>query len=147
MPRTGNPIEFHTTFRFKVLVDGINLAAFVECNLPSLQVETEDIKEGGQNAYTHRLPVRVNAGTVSLKQGITRNDQLLNWYLQVLRGDIESATRTVSVIILDSMKVPIATWTFYEAYPIKWGGLMLKSSDQAVAIEELELAHHGFEVG
>jgi phage tail-like protein len=147
MPRVGQPIEFHATFRFKVLVDGINLAAFIECNLPSLQVETEDIKEGGQNTYTHRLPVRVNAGTVTLKQGITRNDQLLNWYLQVLRGDIESATRTVSVIILDSIKIPIATWTFYDAYPIKWGGLMLKSSDQAVAIEELELAHHGFEVG
>src|SRR5579871_1209841 len=147
MPKTGAQPEIHASFSFVVAVEGLNVAAFTECSLPSLQVDVDEIKEGGQNAYVHKLPVRINAGTVTLRRGITRNDQLLNWYLQVLKGDMKDATRTVSVIIFDSMGKPVATWTFYNAFPIKWGGPTLKSDDAVVAIEEIEFAHHGFEVG
>ena len=147
MPRTGVPSEDYTTFRFMVAIDGINVAAFSECNLPNLQVETEEIKEGGQNAYTHKLAVRVNAGTVTLRSGIGRNDALLKWYLQVLKGDMKNATRTVTVVIFDSLGKLVTTWTFQRAYPVKWTGPALKSGESAVAIEEIEFAHHGFEVG
>lgn len=147
MPPVGKPVEIHAGFRFVIRIDNINAAAFTECTLPRLQVETEDIKEGGQNSYIHRLPVRVNAGTVTLKHGLTKSDELLNWYLQVLMGQVKNATRNVSVVIYDSTrKIQIATWSFTRAYPIRWGGPTLRSSESAIAIEELELAHHGFEV-
>jgi phage tail-like protein len=147
MPPVGQPIEIHAGFRFVVQVDNINAAAFTECTLPRLQVETEDVKEGGLNSYIHRLPVRVNAGTVTLKHGITKSDELLNWYLEVLQGKLKNAMRAVTVIIFDSTrKTQIAKWSFAKAYPIRWGGPTLRSSDSAVAIEELELAHHGFTV-
>ena len=146
MPTTGSSFEIYNSFRFMVSIEGLNVAAFTECSLPNLQVETEEIKEGGQNAYTHKLPVRINAGSITLRSGISRNDALLKWYLQVLKGDMKHATRTVSIIIFDSMGTVVATWTFYRAYPIKWGGPALKADDSAFAIEELEFTHHGFEV-
>jgi phage tail-like protein len=147
MPVVGQPIEYHSSFRFTVTVDNIEAAAFVECNLPSLTVETDPIKEGGQNTYTHKLPVRVDNGTVTLRRGVTKNDTMLNWYLQILRGDVKNATRKVTVTVFDSMSRPVAIWTFNQAYPIKWGGPSLKSGDSAAAIEEVEFAFHGFEVG
>jgi phage tail-like protein len=146
MPRTGDPVEIHAAFRFTVTVDGISQAAFTECNLPSLQVETQSLNEGGQNTYVHTLPVRVKAGNVTLKHGITKNRSLLEWYLQVLRGDIKKAMRTVTIVTYDVRRKPVATWTFHNAYPVKWGGPQLRTGDQALAIEELEFAHHGFEV-
>ena len=146
MPKVGEPIEIHANFRFTVRIDQVNQAAFTECTLPSLQVETQDITEGGQNEYVHKLPVRVKAGTITLKHGITKDGALLSWYLQVLEGKISEATRNVEVVMYDSMLKPIATWTFRKAYPIKWSGPNLKAGEQALAIEELELAHHGFEV-
>jgi|FLYN01.1.fsa_nt_gi phage tail-like protein len=146
MPKAGDQAEIHANFRFTVSIDGMVYAAFTECTLPSLQVETQDINEGGMNQYVHKLPVRVKPGSVTLRRGITKNDELLKWYLQVLQGKIKDATRTVTVVMYDSMLKPIATWTFQRAYPIKWGGPTLKSGDQALAIEELEIAHHGFEV-
>jgi phage tail-like protein len=147
MAPVGKPVEIHAGFRFVVKVDNVNTAAFTECVLPRLQVETEDIKEGGLNEYIHRLPVRVNAGTVTLKHGVTKSDELLNWYMDVLKGQIKNATRDVMVVIFDSTrKIRIATWTFSKAYPIRWGGPTLRSSDSAVAIEEIELAHQGFTV-
>lgn len=149
MPVVGQPLEYHGSFRFVVTVDNIEAGAFTECTMPTLQVDTEEIKEGGQNTYSHKLPVRVlvSSQSVTLRRGITRNDTLLNWYLQVMHGDIKNATRVVTVIVFDSMARPIAIWTFNNAYPVKWGGLSLKSGDSVVAVEEIEFAYHSFEVG
>jgi len=146
MPRVGSQAEIHASFRFTVSIDGIVYAAFTECTLPSLQVETQDINEGGRHEYVHRLPVRVKAGSVTLRRGITKNDEMWKWYKQVLEGKIKDATRTVTIIMYDSTLRPVSTWTFKGAYPVKWGGPTLKSGDQALAIEELEIAHHGFEM-
>jgi phage tail-like protein len=143
----SDPFEFHSTFRFEVYVEDILSATFTECTLPTLQVETLDIKEGGQNEYIHRLPVRVNAGTVKLRHGFTSGNVLLSWYLQVLTGDISSAIRQVSVVLNDVTGEQVALWNFRDAYPIKWSGPTLKADSHDVAIEELELAHHGFVVG
>lgn len=138
--------EFHSSFRFKVTVEGINFAAFTEFTLPSLQVETMDIKEGGQNTFVHKLPVRVTVGTATLRHGITGNLDLLKWYMQVLNGDLENAKRQVSVVMYDVHRMPLVTWNFRDAYPIKWSGPSLKSDTNTAAIEEIEFVHHGFEV-
>ncbi|MDX2161440.1 MAG: phage tail protein [bacterium] len=138
--------ELHATFRFVVTVDGLTVAAFSECTLPTLQVETEDVKEGGLHGFSHKLPVRVNAGSVTLRRGVTKSNDLLKWYMQVLKGDIANATRTITLVILDSMGKPISRWTFQAAYPIKWGGPTLKTGESSTAIEEIEFVHHGFEV-
>lgn len=138
--------DFHGNYRFKVYVDGVFSAVFTECTLPGLTVETTEIKEGGQNEYTHKLPQRVKVGNVRLKHGFTRDMELLNWYMQVLNGDVERASRQLVVQLYNTVGDPIAEWSFINAYPVKWSGPSLKADDRAVAIEEIELVHHGFEV-
>jgi phage tail-like protein len=150
----GDRIEVHTSFRFVVKIDEIAHAAFTECNLPTLQVETQALNEGGQNAYVHTLPVRIKAGTVTLKHGVTRDGKLFNWYRSVLNGYLKDALRTVTVEMYDyitqgrSAKMePVFVWRFERAYPIKYSGPHLRTGEQALAVEEIEIAHHGFEVG
>lgn len=139
--------QFHSSHRFSVAVEGIPYAAFSECTLPSLEVETQPVKEGGQNLYTHKLPVRINNGTITLKHGVMVGSKLLEWYMQVLNGDWENAIRQVTVSMFDSDHVtPLMVWNFRRAYPTKWSGPALKSDDRAVGIESLEIAFHGFEV-
>lgn len=144
---TSQLFEYNYTFRFSVTIDNIYNIVFTEFRLPSLQVETEPIKEGGQNGYTHMLPTRVNVGTISLKHGLTSDLSLLNWYGAVMRGDMTNAYRVVTVKMIDVARVPIITWTFREAFPTKWSGPMLKAGSSEIAIEELELVYHGFEFG
>jgi len=135
------------SFRFSVAVDGINYAAFTEFTLPSLTVETQDIKEGGQNTFAHKLPIRVTAGSATLKHGISTDFALLNWYLDVLKGDMTAATRQITVVMYNEASVPLMTWTFRNAYPVKWSGPHFKTDNNTVAIEEIEFVHHGFDVG
>ena len=143
----GNLFEPSGMYRFQVIVDGVFLAIFTECTLPTLEVETLPITEGGQNEYIHQLPVRVKPGSVSLKNGVLRNSQLLTWYLQVMSGDIESATRQVTVMVFDSMNIPITVWNFRQAFPTKWTGPTLRSDDSAVGIEQIDFVFHDFIVG
>lgn len=136
--------EFHSGLRFLVQVEGIHRILFHEFRLPSLSVDLDPLKEGGQNAYTHQLPVRVNVGTATLRHGISSDMQLLSWYMQVMNGDFANAYRQVSVMLLDTAKQPIALWNFRDVLPTKWVGPTLKASSNEVAIEELEFVYHGF---
>ena len=137
----------HSSFRFSVAVDGINYAAFTEFTLPSLTVETQDIKEGGQNTFAHKLPIRVTAGSATLKHGVSTDFELLKWYLDVLKGDMTAATRQITVVMYNETSIPLMTWTFRNAYPVKWTGPQFKTDNTTIAIEEIEFVHHGFDVG
>lgn len=139
--------EQYASFRFMVAVDGINYAAFTEFTLPSLQMDTQEIKEGGQNTFSHKLPVRMTVGSATLRQGVSNNFDLLKWYMDMLKGDIAAATRQITVVMMDAQYEPLMTWTFRNAYPVKWGGPTFKTDSNSVAIEELEFVHHGFEIG
>jgi phage tail-like protein len=70
----------------------------------------------------------------------------LKWYLQVLKGDLENAYKDVTVVMYDTGRIPVMTWTFRRACPVKWSGPTLKSDDNSVAVEEIEFVHHGFDV-
>jgi phage tail-like protein len=136
--------EVHSGLRFVVQIDDLFHVIFTEFRLPSLSVDLDPLKEGGQNMYTHQLPVRVNVGTATLKHGISRDMQLLNWYMQVMSGDFANAYRQVTVMLLDTARLPIALWNFRDVLPTKWVGPTLKSSSSEVVIEELEFVYHGF---
>jgi len=138
--------ELHNDFRFNVVIDGINYFTFTEFQLPTLTVELDSWQEGGQNTYTHKLPKRVALGTVRLKHGLTSEMALLEWYFDVLTGDMESAKRQMNVELLAPMGYAAMIWSFYNAFPVKWSGPLLKSDAQGIAIDEIEVAYHGFEL-
>lgn len=143
----GERVDPGASFRFEVKVDDIYFAAFNEIQLPSLQMETLPIKEGGQNQYVHKLPVRVEVGTVTLRQGVTYDLKLLNWYLNILNGDVSSAMRTVSVTMYSAAHTPMMTFQFGRAMPVKWSGPSLKADADTIALEEIEFAYHEFSLG
>ncbi len=134
----------HSGHRFVVEIDGQRLAAFSECTLPTLEFETEERKEGGLNDYVHVLPIRRKSGRVTLKRGLTGSTELLTWYLDLLSGQVSDATRTLAIIMFDSMGNQLARWDFMEAIPVKWTGPQLKSDQGAIAIETLELVVHDY---
>ncbi|MCE5257919.1 MAG: phage tail protein [Chloroflexi bacterium] len=139
-------VEMHGAFSFVVQIDGIDNASFSECTLPTLEVEIEEEKEGGFNDGTHLLPGRVRRGTMTLKRGITTDSALLKWYLDVLQGQLSNALRQVSVIMFDAEQHPVLRWDFKGAFPQKWTGPSLNTSNSALAIESLELAYESLTV-
>jgi phage tail-like protein len=122
----------------------------MECKLPSLQIETLEVKEGGQNNYTHQLPVRLKSGSLTLRHGITKSDALMKWYMDVLRGmttgNMQSIMHPVTITMFTVQRATLATFSLQNAFPKKWAGPTLKADDKAIAVEELELAFSEFTV-
>lgn len=136
---TGQRPEAYDSFRFAVDIRE-GEAFFTECTLPSLEVDVSERREGGHNAGVHLLPGPVKAGRLTLKRGIARSSALLNWYAQVARGEVQAATRNVTVTMLDPLGQPVLRIDLIGAYPVKWSGPSLRAGDSAIAIETLELA-------
>jgi phage tail-like protein len=114
--------------------------------MPDLEVETQEITEGGQNEYIHTLPVRVKVGRATLHKGLTTDMSLLLWYYEVLEGKTNDMMRQVTVTLQNVERTPIFSWTFFNAFPVKWTGPKLEASSNSMALESLEIVHHGFQI-
>jgi phage tail-like protein len=137
-------------FQFKVDIGSANAASAIFGEVTGLEatMKYEDVKEGGQNGYVHRLPTRVEYGNLVLKRGYTTDNEFYQWCLSTLRGKISRRLVTVSLVSLQSgAPTTVYAWTFNDAYPVKWSGPHLKADDRQMAVETLELAHRGFQLG
>lgn len=127
----------NAVFRFVVTIDGIPHGVFTECTLPTIEWETEEVKEGGLNTYTHQLPGRRKGAKITLKKGVGIS-ALLDWYLDGMGETFKR--RPVTITLLNSLSAPILAWHIEDAYPVKWSGPQLKADDNSIAIQTLELA-------
>jgi phage tail-like protein len=137
--------ETFTVSRFYVLIDNVAQALFTEVS--GLQVETEvkEYAEGGNNEFVHRLPGRTKVSNVTLKRGITRSNELFKWYMKIARGTIDR--RNVSVVMYGVDGSEVLRWNFLSAYPVRWIGPSFAASQERNAVETLELAHAGMQLG
>lgn len=124
---------------------GRPVAEFSECTGLDAMLEVMQYKEGGQNAYIHRLPTRAHYSDIMLKRGVIyQYDDLWNWHYEWVQG---GGTRRDGLITLaDEGHTPLKVWKFKRAIPTKWVGPSLDASQSKIAIELLEIAHEGLEL-
>jgi phage tail-like protein len=134
--------ETHAAFRYLVEIAGVTVGAFTECTLPVMEIDTQELKEGGLNLYTHLLPGPRKAARLTLKNGVG-NSGLMTWCVATLN---EKIVRKDIVVLLHSarfapgFKEPICTWNLHGAYPFKWTGPQLQADSTAIAIQTIEFA-------
>jgi phage tail-like protein len=128
--------QAHGAFRFVVEIDNKPVGAFTECTLPVIELEVEEVKEGGLNTYIHMLPGRRRSARITLKNGVGMRD-LLAWYTKTLGGKFER--KSVNVTLRDAKGSTVMVWQIAGALPVKWTGPQLNSSGNTVAIETLDL--------
>lgn len=138
-------VEAYPTCRFYVEIGGKTQAVFTEVSGLQLETEVMEYQEGGINDFTHRLPGRTKVGNVTLKRGMASSNDFFKWCAQIARGEIKRFN--VTVVMYDVKGEELTRWSFLNAYPVKWIGPQLKSSEAATAIESLELAHDGLKLG
>ncbi|MBD5799852.1 phage tail protein [Bacillus pseudomycoides] len=142
---TGERTDPLTNFNFLVELDGLVVGGFSEISGLQTETETEEYREGGLNEYTHKLPKSSKYSNVVLKRGLTDSSVLWDWYRKVVGGSIER--KNGSIILLDYAGNEKWRWNFSQAFPVKWVGPDLKADSSTIAVETLELVHHGFTKG
>ena len=141
-PSLLNSVEPIASFRFGVTVDNNQtfIGMFTECKLPDVEWEIQEVKEGGRNDFIHQLPGQRKASRVTLKHGLTKQYILLDWYSQMMSENFQGYLKTVTISLIDSQGHSVMTWNLHNAYPVKVSWPELKTGDNAVAIQTLELA-------
>lgn len=136
---------------FLVEVDGRPLGQFSAASGLSVNVEVEEIVEGGQNFHTHKLPGRFTFDNVRLTRGMTEDDGFLKWIDTTTAGVFEKngnkmKRTTVAITLVSASGTRLRTWNLQEAFPVSWTGPDFSLSNDEFPVEELEIAHHGFTV-
>lgn len=133
------------TSRFYIEIDGINKAVFTEAEGLQIEVDVTEYEEGGNNGFVHRLPGRVRVSNLTLKRGLVQSNQLYKWQTEIAQGKV--TRRNVSVVMYDPAGTEVIRWNLIKAYPVRWIGPSFRVNEQVAAIETLELAHAGLELG
>lgn len=161
MRRSNDPI---LTYRFVLELGFVQVAGFSECTGLSLETKILEYKEGGRNSGPLKFPEVGAVANISLKHGVIPGphvDTLLKWHLDVMRGEFdpnnnpnkrkaspdEDIDKRCAIILLDEAGQEARRWRLMRAFPVKWTGPELKATANDVAIETLELAYEGLELG
>jgi phage tail-like protein len=131
-------------FNFRVEIDGIALAAFAEVS--GLVSETQVVEyRTGDSLTTRKLPGPTKYANIVLKRGITLDLSLWQWRRSVVQGKAER--RNGSIVLLDEARKDMLRFNFVDGWPCRWEGPTLRAGSNDVAIETLEIAHEGLELG
>ena len=140
-PSLLNSVEPVANFRFGISVDDNKdyVGMFTECKLPDIEWDIQQVKEGGRNDYIHQLLGQRKPGKLTLKHGLTNQFILQEWYSEMMSENFEGFMKTVTINMLDSQGKTVMRWNLYDAYPVKVTWPELKTSDNSVAVQTLEL--------
>ena len=152
MPSYYPPTGFHFQVEF-LNVAGMKIDTeqrFQEVSGLTFEVETEVLREGGENRFEYKLPKRTKYPNLVLKRGLLKQTALVAWfksamstYYSALLYEFQPADLTIT--LLDEQGVAVATWKVVQAYPLKWSISEFRASENALVVETLELAYQYFD--
>lgn len=105
------------------------------------ELQTMQLREGGDNLGAVNLAERVTHGTLVLERGLAMMTPL-SVLFELALGQFACTYLNVVILLLDSQSRPLCSWTLTDALPVKWNTGDLDASGNSVLIETLELAYH-----
>jgi len=135
----------HLGAHFRLEIDGLDDHAFSQCSGLGGEIGVEEYAEGGENRFTHRFPSRAGFGNLVLKQGAGPGLGLWAWWGELLStGSVKPRDGQVHLLAWrDGELVTVRAWAFTRGWPVKMSGPDLDAQSAAVAVETMEIAHHG----
>jgi len=137
-------VDPFANYDFLVEIDGVTVAGFSECSGLVAEVDVIEYREGNEVNTVRKLPGLARYSSIVLKRGISTDKSLWTWFQQVLKGQVQRASGTIT--LLDSARNPVLRWQFREGWPSKWEGPSLRGKGNDVAIETLVIEHEGLEL-
>ena len=118
------------------------IGVFMHCSGLEVEFDIYEYQEGGNNDFVHRLPGTMRYPNLVLSRGLTNEVALLKWFWATLtKAECKEVTLTLSY-----GQAPPRSWTFGDAFPVRWTGPQMDSNAADVPTETLEIAHSGLKM-
>jgi phage tail-like protein len=136
-------VNFHFKVEFNLGKEDIDVRFQSVSGLDST-LDTEQLKEGGENRFEHVMPVRRKYGPLTLKRGLIKpSDSGISAWLKKAFDDEEVVPiETVVIKLLNEEHRPLMSWTINNVWPRSWKIGELNAEQGAVLIETLELNYN-----
>lgn len=140
-------------FSFLVYIDGLLPGSFIISGFNEVvglerSIDSIPIRSGGDSKiWNYNRGVKYSP--VVLRRGLSVNRNLFDWIDEVANWDRGRPDyhRSVTIISLGQLKPDSSyeawSWQLVKAAPARWGISDLNSSQNQLAVEELELSHQG----
>lgn len=122
-------------------------ANFMEVSGIQAEFGTEEVAEGGENRFIHRLPTQAKYSNLVLKRGLVTKDSILGeWVGKTIgsRLSLPILPQNLVVSLLNEKRFPLVVWGFINAYPVRSQVAPLNSMENNILVESLELAYNYF---
>jgi phage tail-like protein len=143
------PASFYQTVNFHFKVDFNYGPESIDVRFQSVTgldstLDTETIKEGGENRFEHVLPVRRKYGPLTLKRGLLKpqDSKLTQWLKTTFDGELVKPIPTVVINLLGEDHQSLMHWTINNVWPRSWKIGELNAEKGEVVIETLELNYN-----
>jgi phage tail-like protein len=140
MPETELFPGFH--FRVEFLGQGFpeNDSRFQSVGGLEVSVDTESVREGGENRFEYALPVKTSYATLSLKRGVVRDSGVIDWLKETMES-LQVKPLDVLVSLLDQDHQALMSWNVKHAWPRKWSVSELNAMNNELVVESLDLQY------
>lgn len=145
MPAAGGyypPVGFHFRVEF-IGLGNENDTRFQSVSGLSVEYEMETYKEGGENRFEHKLPVRTRYTDLSLKRGLLTDSNVIQWFLTAFNTH-QIVPVQLNITLLNEQHAPLKSWQVFKAWPKKWSVSDFNAQENSVVIETLDLAYSHF---
>ena len=107
-------------------------------------IDTETIREGGENHFEHVIPTRRKYGPLILTRGLLKptDSGLTTWLQKAFDDGKYEVIRTVQINLLDEAHQPLMYWVVNNVWPRSWKMGELNAERGEVMIETLELNYN-----
>ncbi|RIJ46698.1 phage tail protein [Maribellus luteus] len=139
------PIGFHFSVEFPEISSSGNDQQFQSVTGLSVDIDTEEVAEGGENRFKHKIPVRTKYPNLVLKRGLLVDSEVIKWCRDAVEN-FQFKPTGIIVKLLNEKHEPLVSWSIVHAYPVKWSLVDLNAEESKLAIETLELTYNYFKV-
>jgi len=138
-PPLPQPLTVH---KFVLKIPDIDtIGFFLHCSGLELSFDVYEYHEGGNNDFVHRLPGGLHYPNLVLSRGLTKEDALLKWFWAT---HTQAERKEISLTLQNGADE--RTWTFADAFPVRWTGPQIDIDGSSIATEMLEIAHSGLKM-
>jgi len=126
----------NSNLRFRVEIDGIQQAGFLECTGLGSSIEVLQTHEGTDTTI-RKIPGKTTYPNVKLTWAAAADLHLYNWYKEAANGNI--FRKNISVILINAEGDDEARWNITHAWPCAYEGPVFSTLGAEVATESLTL--------
>jgi phage tail-like protein len=134
-------------FYFQVVFNKIskekNDVRFQSVSGLSVEYDYEPFREGGENRFEHKLPVRTKYADLVLKRGMLTDSGVIDWFLDAFNNR-KFNPASITVNLMNEKHKPLRVWNVVNAIPKKWLVSDFNANENSIVVETMELSYRYF---